>query len=322
MWRGRARSQEGIRLYYAGDVHGSEKLWRKFVGAAAFYRADVLIMGGDITGKVMTPVVEAPGGRYRAQVAGRETIVDAAELESLEQRIRFHGFYPYRCDPEEYERIAGDERYRDEVFAGLMFDEVRRWVRIAEERLADTGVRMYVIPGNDDEPSIDAALESEYVINPDNDVVDVGGLQLLSCSWVNPTPWHTPREESEEALSARLQGLAERLEPGRTAIFNLHCPPHDSTLDSAPELTADLEVVIEGSEPRIVPVGSTAVRALIERHQPVLSLHGHIHESKGVAHIGRTTCVNPGSAYSEGVIDGALVHLADDRVRTCQLVTG
>jgi len=322
MRRGRKQRVQGIRVYYAGDVHGSEKLWRKFLGAAAFYGADVLIMGGDITGKVMTPVVEAAGGRHRAQLAGRETVVDAAGVDELEQRIRFHGFYPYRCDPEEYARLAADDGYRDEVFGRLMVDEVRRWIRIAEERLGDTGVRMYVIPGNDDEPAIDPALESAYVVNPDNDVVDVGELQMLSCSWVNPTPWNSPREEPEDALLARLEGLADRLEPGRPTIFNVHCPPHASALDSAPELTSDLEVVIEGSEPRIVPVGSTSVRTLIERHQPVLSLHGHIHESKGVVRIGRTTCVNPGSAYAEGVIDGALVQLAGDEVRTCQLITG
>jgi uncharacterized protein len=309
-------------VYYAGDIHGSEKLWRKFLGAAAFYRADVLIMGGDLTGKVMTPVVEAPGGRYRARLAGRDTVVAASAVDELEQQIRFHGFYPYRCDPEEYARLESDEAYRDGVFARLMVDEVRRWIRLAEDRLADTDVRVFVMPGNDDEPAIDPALESPFVINPDNDVVEIGELQMLSCSWVNPTPWNSPREESEDALLARLEALARRLDPTRPTIFNLHCPPHASTLDSAPELTADLEVVIDGSEPRIIPVGSTAVRTLIERHQPVLSLHGHIHESKGVTHIGRTTCVNPGSAYSEGVIDGALVQLQDDEVRTCQLITG
>jgi Icc-related predicted phosphoesterase len=208
------------------------------------------------------------------------------------------------------------------VFARLMIDEVRRWVRLAEDRLAGTDVRIFVMPGNDDELAIDPALESPLVINPDNEVVEIGELQMLSCSWVNPTPWNSPREEPEDVLLARLEGLADRLDVGRPTIFNLHCPPHGSTLDSAPQLTADLEIVIDGSEPRIVPVGSTAVRTLIERHQPVLSLHGHIHESRGVARIGRTTCVNPGSAYSEGVIDGALVLLEDDEVRTCQLITG
>ncbi len=312
-----------MRLYYAGDVHGSEKCWRKFLGAARFYEADTLIMGGDITGKVMVPVVTTADGRYEARVLGRPETVAADGLEELEKRIRFNGFYPYRCDRPEYERLSADPAHREAVFTRLMVDEVRRWIELAEERLAGTGIRCYVMPGNDDEFAIDAALESTTIVNPDNRVVRVGdGIQMLSCSWTNPTPWDSPREEAEDVLLERLHGIAAQLEPGVDTIFNLHCPPHRTTLDRAPLLTADLKVVMDGGEPRIVPVGSTAVRTLIEEIQPVLSLHGHIHESKAVAKIGKTTCVNPGSAYSEGVIDGAVVELRGSKIRSCQLVTG
>jgi uncharacterized protein len=311
-----------MRLYYAGDVHGSEKCWRKFLNAARFYEVDTLVMGGDITGKVMVPIVEQGGGRWRARVLGRNEVVSADDLEDLEKRVRFNGFYPYRCAAQEYARLESDIAYRDEVFSALMVDEVRRWVQLAEERLDGSGIRCFVMPGNDDEPAIDPALESSYVVNPDNRVVDLDGYQLLSCSWTNPTPWDSPREEEEPRLLERLEGLAAQLDPGSPAIFNLHCPPARTPLDKAPQLTPDLQVVLDGGEPRIVSVGSEAVRELIERHQPVLSLHGHIHESKGVAKIGRTTCVNPGSAYSEGVIDGAVVELRGDRVKACQLVTG
>jgi uncharacterized protein len=204
-----------------------------------------------------------------------------------------------------------------------MTNEVRRWIALAEERLAGTGIRCFVMPGNDDEFAIDEALESTTVVNPDNMVVRVGDdAQMLSCSWTNPTPWDSPREEPEEALLDRLHGLAAQLDPDLPTIFNLHCPPHGTMLDRAPQLTADLKVVLDGGEPRIVSVGSKAVRTLIEEVQPVLSLHGHIHESKAIAKIGKTTCVNPGSAYSEGVIDGAVIDLRKDRVRSCQLVTG
>ena len=312
-----------MKLYYAGDVHGSEKCWRKFLNAAKFYEADTLIMGGDITGKMMVPVVETADGRHEARVLGRHEIVTADELEDMEKRIRFNGFYPYRCDRAEYDRLNSDTAYREETFTQLMIDEVRRWIALAEERLAGTGIRCFVMPGNDDEFAIDDALESTTVVNPDNKVVRLGDdAQMLSCSWTNPTPWDSPREEPEEQLLERLHGLAAQLDPRLTTIFNLHCPPHGTMLDRAPQLTPDLKVVLDGGEPRIVSVGSTAVRTLIEEVQPVLSLHGHIHESKAVAKIGSTTCVNPGSAYSEGVIDGAVIDLRKDRVRSCQLVTG
>jgi Icc-related predicted phosphoesterase len=312
-----------VKLYYAGDVHGSEKCWRKFLNAAKFYEADTLIMGGDITGKMMVPIVETADGRHEARVLGKHEIVSSGELEDMEKRIRFNGFYPIRCNRAEYDRMNADTAYREATFTKLMTDEVRRWIALAEERLAGTGIRCFVMPGNDDEFAIDEALESTIVVNPDNKVVRVGDdVQMLSCSWTNPTPWDSPREEAEEALLERLHGLAAQLDPGLTTIFNLHCPPHGTQLDRAPELTADLKVVLDGGEPRIVSVGSIAVRTLIEEVQPVLSLHGHIHESKAIAKIGKTTCVNPGSAYSEGVIDGAVIDLRKDRVRSCQLVTG
>jgi Icc-related predicted phosphoesterase len=311
-----------MRIYYAGDVHGSEKCWRKFLNAAKFYEVDTLILGGDITGKVMVPVVATGDGHHQARVLGRDETVTDDGLEDLEKRIRFNGFYPYRCDRAEYERLERDQAHRETVFSQLMVDEVRRWIRLAEERLEGTGIRCLVMPGNDDEFAVDEALESSYVVNPDGKVLELDDIQILSSCWTNPTPWNSPREEPEDQLRARLDGLAAQLDAGTPAIFNLHCPPVNTQLDRAPQLTADLKVVLDGGEPRIVSVGSHAVRELIERHQPLLSLHGHIHESRAIGKIGKTTCVNPGSAYSEGVIDGAVVDIRKGKVKACQLVSG
>jgi Icc-related predicted phosphoesterase len=58
-------------------------------------------------------------------------------------------------------------------------------------------------------------------------------------------------------------------------IFNFHCPPYASNLDDVPEIDENLNVLNAGHS--LVPVGSTAVRRLIEEYQPLLSLHGHIH---------------------------------------------
>lgn len=311
-----------MKLFYAGDIHGSDKCWLKFLGAAKFYGVDTLIMGGDITGKIMVPVVERAEGGYEANVLGRYEKVSAKKLDELEKRIRFNGFYPYRCSRAEYQRLEQDPTYRETTFTRVMVDEVRRWMRLAEERLAGSGVRCFVMPGNDDEFAVDEALESTYVINPDGRVVLLDDLQVLSCSWTNRTPWNSPRELDEPELADRLEELASQLDPRMPALFNLHCPPRDTQLDRAPALTADLKLVLEGGEPRMIHVGSSAVRALVEKYRPILSLHGHIHESKAIERIGLTTCVNPGSAYSEGVIDGALVEVAAGKVRSCQLVTG
>jgi Icc-related predicted phosphoesterase len=312
-----------MRLFYAGDVHGSERCFRKFLNAARFYGADVLILGGDITGKVLTPVVEEKPGRFVARVLGRvEKARRLDDLEDLESLIRFNGFYPYRCGVSEYERLRGDEAYRDEVMARVMVEEVRRWVALADAKLAGTGVRCLVMPGNDDEPVIDSLLASDCVENPDGRVVRVGECQVLSSCWANPTPWDSPREEPDEALAARLAALVSQLDPELPSVFNLHAPPYDSGLDTAPEVDAELRVVTTGGQPNLVAVGSRAVRSLIEERQPVVSLHGHIHESRGVARIGRTLCINPGSNYADGVLDGAIVELDGDRVARHQLVSG
>lgn len=313
-----------MRLYYAGDIHGSEKCWRKFLNAADFYEADVLILGGDITGKALVPLVELQPGEWTAHVLGRgETVRGEDAAAQLEQRVRFNGFYPYRCSEDEYRRLETDEAYRTKVILRVMRREVGRWMEIADDKLAGTEVRCLVMPGNDDEFEIDEVIErARRVENPDGRVFRLGDYQLLSSAWANPTPWDSPRELPEDDLEAKLEQLAAELEADVPAIFNLHCPPYDSGLDRAPELTDDLRLVRKGGEPVMVSVGSRAVRAVIERHRPLLGLHGHVHESRAAATIGGTLCLNPGSLYAEGVIDGVVVDLDGKRILRHQFVQG
>jgi uncharacterized protein len=315
-------ARRGLRIYYASDVHGSERCFRKFLGAAKFYDAQVLILGGDITGKVMIPIVEMGRGRYQALFRERLREFGSDELEAFENNVRFDGFYPYRCSLEEYTRLRDDEKFRETVFSSVMVDQIRSWVELATERLAATDIRCYIMPGNDDGFVIDDFLDSEVVKNPDGRVLRLGDIQILSCSWANPTPWDSPREEPDDTLLKRLERLADGLTQGVTSIFNLHCPPYGTTLDIAPKLTADLQVVVRGGQPVLVHVGSSAVRSFVERHRPLLSLHGHIHESRAVEKIGPTTCVNPGSRYSEGVLDGVIVEINENKLKQCQLVAG
>ena len=313
------------RLYYASDLHGSEKLWRKFINAASFYSADVLIVGGDLTGKVLVPVIERGSGRWQARIFGKEQKAKGeAQPEELERRIRFNGFYPLRCTPDEFDRLNSDESYRDRAFKDAMRTELERWLELAYDKLAGSGVKCFVMPGNDDEWDIDEVLEqaTDPVVSCGDRVVRLDGFQMLSCAWANPTPWDSPREVPEDEFAEKLEKLAAELEPDVPAIFNLHCPPHDSGLDLAPQLTDDLRVVREGGEPKMVAVGSVAVREFVARHRPLLGLHGHIHESRGVTEVGETLCINPGSAYAEGVLDGVVVDLEGDRVVSHQLVSG
>jgi Icc-related predicted phosphoesterase len=318
-----AGGPEAVRLYYASDIHGTETLWRKFLHAARVYEAGVLVMGGDVTGKVVVPLVE-DGGAYVAELFGRaERAGSEEELEDLEQRIRANGMYPHRMSTAEVERVAAlSEQAREEWFAEVMLVTFERWLALAEERLADPAVRCFVMPGNDDPPAVDTAIErAARVEGCDGRVVGFGGYTMVSLGYSNRTPFDSPRELDEDELYRRISALADAAGDMERCVFNLHVPPVDSSLDTCAALDENLEVVMAGSEPKLISAGSTAVREAIERYQPLLSLHGHIHESAGATRIGRTLCINPGSDYHTGRIAGCLLQLRGGDVRH-QFVTG
>ncbi len=316
------RSREGaLKIFYAADIHGSESCFRKFLKAADFYDVDVIILGGDLTGKALVPVVRGAGGTWEAKFLGRRAKArDESELAALEAQIRFNGFYPLRCDPDEVRALEADPIRRTARFDQVMREDIFRWMRIAEERLRESPVRCLMMPGNDDGDYVAEALEaSERVENAEERILEVKGFLFLSLGYSNITPWHTPRELPEDALGARISALIEGLDPTMSWIFNLHAPPYDTRIDDAPELDETLRLV-GGSSARMVPVGSRAVRAAIEEQQPLLSLHGHIHESRGVARLGKTEAINPGSEYNVGVLRGVIVTVDPHRVVGHQFV--
>lgn len=320
---GSGQSAKAVRLYYASDIHGSESLWRKFLNAAKVYEAQVIVMGGDVTGKAVVPLVQGPEG-YEMELFGRrELLADDEQLQEAETKVRANGMYPHRMTPEEVSRVSSlSTEEREEWFAEVMLHTFDRWMALAEERLHGTDVRCFLMPGNDDPPGVDDAIErAQRVEGCDDRIVEFDGHEMISLGYSNRTPFDSPRELDEDELYARVERLAEQLRKPSSAVFNLHVPPYDSTLDTAAELDENLSVVMLGSEPKLIPVGSTAVRDLIERYQPMLSLHGHVHESANAKRIGRTLCINPGSDYHTGRIAGCLITLRGEDVRH-QFVTG
>lgn len=312
-----------VRLYYASDIHGSERLWRKFLNAAKVYEAQVLVMGGDVTGKAVVPLVKRDHV-YEMELFGRkETLLDEQQVIDAEMRVRANGMYPHRMTREEVMRVAGlSVQEREEWFAEVMLETFDRWLALAEERLDRTHVRCFLMPGNDDPPGVDESIERARRVEAcDERIVEFHGHEMISLGYSNRTPFDSPRELDEDELYERVDRLAQQLQRPSHAIFNLHVPPYDSTLDTAAELDENLSVVMLGSEPKLIPVGSTAVRELIERYEPLLSLHGHVHESANATRIGKTLCINPGSDYHTGRIAGCLLALRGEDVRH-QFVTG
>jgi len=309
------------KIFFATDLHGSEVCWKKFLNAAKFYDADVLICGGDMTGKAIVPVV-SENGHYSVVLGGERQTVTAEQVADVEGNIRRKGYYPLRMSVERLHELDQNPAMRAECFQEVMLDGVERWMNMAADKLRGTGIRCFVCPGNDDEMEVDEVVRrAELVELGEGRMVEIDGFSMISTGWSNHTPWNTHREDTEEKLGERIESMALQVPDASRAIFNLHCPPYKSGLDEAPAIDADLKLLHGGRALR--PVGSTAVRQAIERHQPLLSLHGHIHESKGAIKIGKTLSINPGSAYEEGMLMGALVQLdAKKGIKSYQLVNG
>lgn len=312
------------RLFFATDLHGSSKCFRKFINAGPAYRADVLVLGGDVAGKALQTIVRQPDGHWRCAFIGTDyDVASEAELGELEKLIADHGYYPYRAEPGELDARRADGSL-DALFVRLMHERLEGWLAFAEDRLAGTGTRLFFMLGNDDPAELQAILASApfgklaegEVVTLDDD------HEMMSWGYSNLTPWHSHREMTEEQLAEVLEGLGARLHEPARAVVNVHVPPYGSGLDDAPVLDADLRVQTVLGQVKFAPVGSTAVRDFELRVQPLLGLHGHIHEASGYRRLGRTLALNPGSDYSTGTLNGALITLERDRIVAHQMVRG
>jgi Icc-related predicted phosphoesterase len=303
--------QRALRLYFATDIHGSERCFRKFLAAAKTYEADALILGGDIAGKGLVPI-RAVDGTLSATVRGESVSVPREEEPRLRAEINRLGFYSVITDEDERQRLDSDREYQNTVFKREIIRQIEGWCALAAERLAPE-VRCIITPGNDDPTEIDPVLKAAPRIeSPEGELFELGPVLLASCGDVTPTPWNTEREYSEDELGKRLAKMMDAVPTGRRVVVNFHNPPFSSGLDFAAELDDTLLPVLRGGRPSIIPVGSKAVREAIKKYQPVVGLHGHIHESRGAQKIGRTMCINPGSDYSTDLLRGAVVDLAAD----------
>lgn len=314
------------RVFFVSDVHGSDRMFFKFVNAAPIYKAQALIIGGDITGKAITPIFKKSDGRLAAEVQGIWRYPKTKEdVDILDRDIRFSGNYPYTTTEMEWNEMVKDVSKMDAIFDILMKESIEKWCRVAEERLKPQGVRIMINKGNDDPQVLEETLKkSGFVEYPNDRVIDLDGKhEILSLGYSNMTPWNLPGDLPEETLNNKIDTLVSQLKDVKNSIFNIHVPPINTHLDIAPKLDSNLRPVLtSGGEPEMAHVGSTAVREAIEKYQPLVSLHGHIHESKGYAKIGRTHCFNPGSEYTIGVLKGLVIDLSDNKLDSHVFTSG
>ena len=306
-----------LTIFYVADIHGSDICFRKWLNAAGFYGADVLVIGGDLTGKVLLPVYPASGAAEAWTATWKERVYrleTRTEVDELIRLARTEGAYGFVTTADEIAEMAGSIEREREVFARLKVQALQEWLSIADERLTGRRTRAFLMPGNDDPPAIDAVLAaSRSLIDVQGATTELGpGIWMASRGESTPTPWHTPREVPDPVLGELVRDVVRDLPAGGTTIWNLHMPPYDTGVDRAPRLDATLHVQYDGSgEPLMDPVGSHAIRELIAEHQPTIALHGHIHEGRGRYRIGTTAGFNPGSQYQDGVLQGLLLRISE-----------
>jgi len=310
-------------LFFATDIHGSDICWSKFLNAGKFYGADVLILGGDMTGKAVVPFIHQGGKNYKVTLLEQEFYITSdEELQDMIKRVRSRGYYPYLTNPDEIRELDQKPERVSQIFRDEVLKVVQQWMDLADKKLDGSDMKVYCSPGNDDMEEVDEIVRaSRRVLLVEGQVTPLDpNHEMIASGWSNRTPWNTEREEDEDQLKVRYEAMISRLKDPRNAVFNIHVPPYKSGLDDAPELDKDLRPVLAGNS--MIPVGSKALRAAIEKNQPLLGLHGHIHEGRGAIRIGKTLCINPGSMYEQGTLLGTIVKLGKDKVENYVLTSG
>jgi Icc-related predicted phosphoesterase len=207
--------------------------------------------------------------------------------------------------PSEWLAASGRQPVFDDFFEQVFLSEFRT----LQIELGKAYPRVFIILGNDDPRSEEARL-----VEASGEVweyIHFRRVELDSCSiygyaYVPPTPfllkdwerydvsryvdpgsispeagWRSvpvdPNECRYGTIRADLESLAGEEDLSK-AIFLFHSPPYHTNLDQA-----DLQGRQIDHAPMDIYVGSIAIRRFIEGRQPLVTLHGHIHESARVS---------------------------------------
>lgn len=145
------------------------------------------------------------------------------------------------------------------------------------ETIQKENKQILAVPGNCDTSSVNHALTAER-INIHGEITKIKEIAFMGIGGCGKTPFGTPQEYSEREIIELLHGFRKQGDV-RYHILVSHAPPSDTSVDRT----------FLGRH-----VGSKALRDFIETFQPDLVLCGHIHEARGVDHIGTSLIINPG----------------------------
>lgn len=273
-------------LLFATDLHGNARGYEELFVHAVETRADAVVLGGDL----------CPHSRPSGQDTFLRTWLGPrlSRFRKEHQGIRVFG-------------LLGNDDW------GVLQREVESWEQegafcCLHQRSHQFTDRLWIagssfVPvtpfGMSDFDRFDAAgwLPPAKLCPPLFSITQPHGIRLtdeiIEGTWAELSR----RETLEECLAA----LAKLSPPAQT-VYVFHAPPVQTRLDQ----------IIGRAH-----VGSAAIRRFIEKHQPPLTLHGHIHESPLVSGsmsdtIGRTLLLNPGDSQTR--LRALRVTLAGQRI--------
>ncbi|MHA2245885.1 MAG: metallophosphoesterase family protein [Candidatus Hodarchaeales archaeon] len=338
-----------VKIFFCTDIHGAENLWKKLLNAGKYLNAEVLILGGDITGTRIVPVIEQPNGTWtgiKYRWNNREVIMKTeSEVKDFEEYLRSIGCYTCLITPEENKLLSSPESVfsedsfskpvkggpLDKLFDRLISERLHRWLNMIDDIMSDgtrrvpEGTKVILCPGNDDSFIVDEIIKKDHRFAlGDERKIDLDGKhEMISYGWTTPTPWKTYRETTEEIIKETIDKLTSTISDIDSSIFCLHCPPYGTLLDKTLVLRPRNRSLGFGS---FISIGSKSIKQAIQRYQPLLSLHGHVHKLVTVSHpsggikIGRTHCMNPGSEYPSNILNGFLIELNNGGITKIQKV--
>jgi Icc-related predicted phosphoesterase len=313
------------KAFFSVDVHGATGVWKKWLRTPGMYNVDILMFCGDLTGKILIPLVKQKDGTRLLSYGTTRTLTTDAEVQEVKDQYATGGPYVLECSPEEIEEFKLNQRKVEETMTELIKARLRNWLDLLLEKIDIKKTQVLVMPGNDDPLAIDDVIrsyEDRGIVYSLDKVVELAGFETISVADSNPTPWDSPRELEEKQLGEKIEELVTKLSNPSKSIFNIHPPPYGTNIDLAPKLKKDLAPVMGPGGVQTEHVGSKAVREAIKKYQPLIGLHGHIHEAGGNDKVGKTPVINPGSEYGENVLRGFVISFSKDGVQDFWKVEG
>ena len=300
-----------MRILFISDIHSSLSIWEKALDYCANHNVELLILSGDHDGKLFIPIVSTSEGCYAKLHEQSYSFNDINEVKQFRYDKSLYGIYSKEMEITEVEKLRNDSAYLENVFHDVILEHMTMLMNLLTSKILPPNLKIIVSLGNDDPYYLDDLInkyQTDQILIGINNCFYIDEYCVVNFEYTQPTPWETPRELSENIIEKKIDTLL-MLNRSEYYLFNFHCPPYNTLIDCAPKIDKNFKPVIRGGELVNSHVGSKAIRRIIEKYQPICSLHGHVHESPGKFNINKTICFNPGSEYERGILRGYIIEI-------------